>query len=61
MIVYMLRSEDNKNRYYEKVTDSWVEQERASVWSEKWAVSCNKWRVYARRPCKIVSFTLEEI
>lgn len=58
MIVYMLRSLDT-GRYYNKVTDCWVEQEKASVWSEKWDVACNKQK--ARSPSGIVSFTLKEI
>ena len=59
MIAYMIRSLDNEDRYYDKVSGRWVEQEKASVWSEKWAALSNKLKV--QEPSEIVSFTLEEI
>ena len=58
MIVYMLRSLEN-GKYYSTNITRWVEQEKANVWSEKWAVACNKQK--SKVPCEIVAFTLQEI
>lgn len=59
MIIYMLRSLDNKNRYYQEVTDRWVEQNEADVWTYKLSPANIKQRL--KDPSEIVSFTLTEI
>ena len=58
MIVYMLRSLDSC-RYYQEITDCWVEQSEASVWTYRLGpASC---KLKSKVPSKIVSFTIEEI
>ena len=60
MIVYMLKHFE-KELYYrrgQKVDIRWVKQEDASIWTNKRGIAAAK--TQARRPCKIVSFTLEK-